>query len=675
MTESVRAYLQFYLQRSYRTERIEGGQDISRLVFHADHMTAESIRVCEMLKHEAPVLYENDNFGFHRYQAKVPIYTLADGTTSPITNPGNITPNYRRVMDRGLESILKEVQGKKNATSSQEQRIFYGAIEAQISAFLEVVAKYRAYAAEKGNQRLATALERVPALPPQSFYEACLFMHMTAYLLRCASHPHLTLGRFDQYMYDYYKSDVDRGITREKMLETLEQYFLATNFDTDVYYGMQKGDNGQSMVLGGFSKDGTSQFNDLSRLCMEASLELSLIDPKINLRCGKQTPAELYELGTKMTKQGLGFPQYCNDDVVVPGLIALGYDEEDAWNYTVAACWEFIAPNCGMDIPNHGVMNFPAAVDRARHGHLRDASDFDTLMEFVREEIRTECRKEQLRRWDYHLKPASLLSVFVDGCLEKGLDLSQGGAKYYNSGIHGVGIADAADSLAAVKYFVYDTKSISKEALLEALDTNFDGKTELCNQLRNSPFKMGNNEDLADNVAGLLMQCFADTANGMSNGRGGIWRAGTGSAMEYLYSSKHCPATANGRCAGEPFSANFSPSLFTKLKGPLSVLQSFTKFDLQKIINGGPLTLELHDTVFHNAEGERKVAQLVKTFIALGGHQLQLNSINRDQLLEAQKHPEQYPNLIVRVWGWSGYFCELDRKYQDHIIRRTEFQI
>ncbi len=162
--------------------------------------------------------------------------------------------------------------------------------------------------------------------------------------------------------------------------------------------------------------------------------------------------------------------------------------------------------------------------------------------------------------------------------------------------------------------------------------------------------------------------------NGCSNSRGGIWRAGTGSTHEYIYSAERCSATADGKNVGKPYGSSFSPAITTKLKGSLSVIQSFTKTDLKQIINGDPLTMELHDTVFRNEEVEQKVADLVRLFIDRGGHQLQLNSVNRERLLEAQKHPELYKNLIVRVWGWSRFFCELEKKFQDHIIARTEFE-
>ena len=186
---------------------------------------------------------------------------------------------------------------------------------------------------------------------------------------------------------------------------------------------------------------------------------------------------------------------------------------------------------------------------------------------------------------------------------------------------------------------------------------------------------MGNDDPFADDIAGDLLRRYAGALNGRPNTAGGVWRAGTGSAQMYIRYAKECPATADGRGAGEPYACSFSPSIAARINGPLSVIRSFTKHDLTDIINGGPLTIELHDNVFRNAEGERKVAALVKLFVLSGGHQLQLNAINRDRLLEAQAYPERHPNLVVRVWGWSGYFCELDLPFQNHIIARTEFTV
>lgn len=317
-------------------------------------------------------------------------------------------------------------------------------------------------------------------------------------------------------------------------------------------------------------------------------------------------------------------------------------------------------------------MNFPLMVNKALMGHLEKCKTFDELLHFVDNEIRLEC-DNFIESYKSHNRPyMPLLSIFIDGCIEKLKDAGHGGAKYSNFGCHGTGIANAADALAAVKFLVFDNKTLDAKTLLTALKNDFVGFEELRNDLR-SCAKMGNNDDYVDDLANHIMQVFSSYLNNKDNGHNGIWRAGTGSAMEYLWSAQKCPATADGRKAFTPYSSSFSPSLDVKTTGLLSVIQSFTKFDMTNIINGGPLTLEIHDSVLRNDVGVEKVAQLVKTFVSLGGHQLQLNAINREILLDAQKNPENYSNLIVRVWGWSGYFNELDAEYQNHIIRRCEY--
>lgn len=187
--------------------------------------------------------------------------------------------------------------------------------------------------------------------------------------------------------------------------------------------------------------------------------------------------------------------------------------------------------------------------------------------------------------------------------------------------------------------------------------------------------KFGNDDDCTDRLAVLLLDWFADAVKGRKNERGGIYRAGTGSAMYYIWQSKDLGATPDGRRKGEEFACNYSPSLFSRLDGPVSMIKSFTKPHLKRVANGGPLTVELDDSMFRNEDSIRKTAMFVKSFIDLGGHQMQINAVNREMLLDAKEHPENYQNLIVRVWGWSGYFVELDECYQDHIIKRMELAV
>jgi len=671
MTQRVKKLLELLQKREFRNCRISKDLNITRQTEQMNKIERDIIRLSVMLENETPLIFEGERIGFNRTLYEIPYYIDENGNRSGL-GFGNFTPDYANVISKGFDQILDEIRQKLEGCSDGQAE-FLKAAEHAVQSVLKFAVQYKEEAKKKNNTELYEALSQIPHKGAQTFYQACVFMKLIIFTLRCNANAHITLGRFDQYMYPYYLKDIQLGVTNDEILESIEEFFISINMDTDLYPGVQQGDNGQSMVLGGCDKEGNDVFNTLSGLCMQASLELNLIDPKINLRVSKKTPFQLFELGTQLTKKGLGFPQYCNDDVVIPGLVKLGYDYEDAVNYTVAACWEFIVPSCGADIPNIITMNFPMVVNDTLHNFILECDTFEQFMEKVSHEVRAECdRLIESSFWQISLSPYA--SLFIDGCLEKAMDLSQNAAKYNNSGCHGAGISNAADALAAVKKLVFKDKTLGKLELLDALNSNFEGLEDLRHSLLSCP-KMGNNDDYVDQIACKLMDVFANYLNGKKNNRGGVFRAGTGSAMEYILSAKKVSATADGRKAYEPYGSSFSPALTTNLNGPLSVIQSFTKYDMRNIINGGPLTIEIHDTTFRNDEGITKVAQLVKAFIELGGHQLQLNSINRERLLDAQKHPDKYPNLIVRVWGWSGYFNELDLPYQEHVIKRTEFSL
>lgn len=658
MNQKIQAMLTHLQAREYRANR----KHVSCESFDGrDDLDAQVEFLRTIAEMEAPLLYENDAFGFHR-------------TTDCKTHcrDGNVTPNYARVITLGFEKIASQIRQSIQATRDEKKQK-YGTVMLEMLAICQAIGdKYRTHAERVGNRRLAHALSKVPRHGAESFYEALVFMKLCIYALRIYGASHLTLGRFDQYMYPFYLHDKSIGVSDEEIFDCIEEFFISINYDTDLYHGVQQGDNGQSMVLGGFDLDGRDRYNALSKMCLQASLELSVIDPKINLRVGKNTPDELYEYATLLTKQGLGFPQYCNDDVVIPGLIKLGYRAEDAQNYTVAACWEYIIPNRGADVPNIETFDFPKVVNEVVVSELMHCDTFEQLIERVRVAIAQECERLREGRRAKTFVPMPLLSMFMDGCIESLTDMWAHGTEYLNFGCHGAGIANAADALAAIRQTVYVEKKTEKRTLLDAMAADYVGYAEVRNLQRAAP-KMGNNDDFVDEIAAFLMDRFSENMNNRDNFHGGVWRAGTGSAMEYLWRGEKCPATADGRRAGEPYSSSFSPSLDVKTTGLLSVLLSFSKYDMTKIINGGPLTIEVHDTVLRNDIGIQKTAALVKNFILLGGHQLQLNTINRDRLLDAQRHPEKYPHLITRVWGWSGYFNELDVKYQNHIIRRCEY--
>jgi len=656
MTEKIKFLLDNLKRGEYKKLRVTGKSD-EYTDFGENENGVNSFKKIASI--EKPLLFPEDSFGFNRYT-----------DFKAVSRSGNVTPNYKRIIENGFDKVISDIKVSISNTDDEKKKNYGKTMVELLEICIDICEKYKIHAKEKGNTKLYNALLKIPHNGAESLYEALVFLKICIYTLRLFGDNHLTLGRFDQYMYSYYANAKKAGTSDDEILELLEEFFISLNYDTDLYNGIQQGDNGQSMVLGGFDIDGKSMYNELSQLCMQASLELSIIDPKINLRVGKNTPDEIYEYATLLTKQGLGFPQYCNDDVVVPGLVKLGYDLEDALDYTVAACWEYIIPNKSADIPNITTMDFPKVVNDIILKNLLECETFDELMECVEKGIILEC--DRLVNEEYKTPIEPLLSVYIDGCVETLTDMYAHGSKYMNFGSHGAGISNATDALAAVKETIYDKKTLEKNTLLKALENDFEGYTEVRNLLRNAP-KMGNNDDYADDIASFLMKVFSENINNRKNAYGGIWRAGTGSAMEYLLKGRKCPATADGRKSGESYASSFSPSLNVKPTGLLSVIQSFTKFDMTNIINGGPLTIEIHDTVFRNDIGIEKTAKLVKSFILAGGHQLQLNAINRERLLDAQKHPENYPGLVVRVWGWSGYFNELDKEYQNHIIKRCEF--
>lgn len=635
-----------------------------------------------MLNNEQPVIFGDERIAFVRTIQNVPrIYTENEieelKKTHWIHERGdvcNICVDYNILLKTGIIPKIEElIEVKKIYDYTDAEKSEYIGLQIKIlEAILTLTEKYKNLAEKEGNMLVAKTLSKVPARRPETFIEALQMFRILHYVMWCAGSYHNVIGRFDQLMMPYLAEDIKNGIhDKESAIDLLEEFFLTFNRDSDLYPGMQQGDNGQSIVLGGLNPDGTDSYNLLSELCLIASLNLRLIDPKINLRVNKNTPIETYILGTKLTERGLGFPQYSNDDVVIKGLIDLGYSEKDAYNYVCAACWEFIIPRVAMDIPNISALSFNKVVDIAVKNNLESCNSYEEFEEKVNIVMATEIQRLVKEVENVYIFPSPFLSLMMENYKGDSIDISKGN-KYNNYGIHGTGIASAADSMCAIKKHIFEDKTINKQELLYALDTNFVENEELCITLRYKTPKMGNNDDYVDQIAVKLLDYFADELKKYKNDRGGIFRPGTGSAMYYIWHTKEMSASADGRKVGEGLGCNFSPSLYSKCNGPVSIIQSFTKPNLERVINGGPLTLELHNSLFRNDESIKKVAMLVKSFMELGGHQLQLNAVNRETMIEAQKKPNEFKHLIVRVWGWSGYFVELDKEYQDHIIERME---
>lgn len=642
-------------------------------------------RLSWVLTKETPIILPEEKIVFTRTVCQIPeIFTDEEWNSlkeehyiHELGRVCNISSNYEYTIEVGLETRKNEIYKaliKHKEIGNESGIIFLQTVLQAIDDVINLTDRYATLALNTGRSDLYKMLNQIPRYGAKTFHEALQFFRILHYTLWASGNYHNTVGRFDQYMFKYLQNDLNTGLLDyDSAFELLEEFFISFNKDSDLYPGMQQGDNGQSMVLGGVDKDGNDAFNLLSEMCLKASLELKLIDPKINLRVHKNTHFNYYILGSELTKEGLGFPQYSNDEIVIPGLLSKGYSLEDARNYVVAACWEFIIPGNGMDIPNIAALSFAKIIDKSIKRHLDNCDDFESFLTKVKFEAKLELDTILSKIGNIYMEPAPFQSLLMNDCIENAKDISLG-AKYNNYGIHGTGISTAADSLAAIKKFVFDDKSVHAKEIVNALENNFEDDPDLWQKLKYQAPKMGNDDDYVDNIAVELLEMFSELTINLKNDRGGCFRPGSGSAMYYLWHVRDIGASADGRKKGEPLSANFSPSLNVKVNGPLSVISSFSKPDLKKIMNGGPLTLELHDTLFRNRDSIRKVAFLVKSYIDMGGHQLQLNAVNRERLIEAKKYPELHKNLIVRVWGWSGYFVELDEEYQDHVIQRIELQ-
>ena len=585
----------------------------------------------------------------------------------------NIACDYGTVLSEGLEGRRARLR-KAIDQSDEAAMLFVTCTERTLNAVEHFVDRYASLYEEHGEITRAHALRKAIRYGAQTMEEAMQCFRLLHFSFWAADNYHNTVGRFDQYMYPFYQRDMEKGLLdEESALSLIEDFFLSFNVDSDLYYSLQWGDNGQSLMLGGCKRDGSNAVNELTVLALKASLAIRQIDPKLNLRVDQSTPLSLYELGTELTRMGMGFPQYANDDVVIPGLLRLGYNIEDARDYTVAACWEYIVPNVSMDIVNIDAMSLADVVNCTITECLPYVQSFEDLMQEVGCRLNNRALQMLKKHSCLYMEPSPMASILMQGFLEAKRDISEGG-KYNNYGVHGTGFSCAVDQLAAVRKFIFEEGSVTKEELLHALASHFEGYEQLRYRLRTEAPKIGRDEE-ARLLGDRLLKMFAESLEGLHNERGGCYRAGTGSAMYYLWHSRDLPATADGRDAGQPLPANFSPALFITKTGPLSVMRGFALPSLPLAINGGPMTLELHDTVFKAEDSVEKVARLVRNYILQGGHQLQLNAVNSEKMRKAQEHPEEYGDLIVRVWGWSGHFVELDKEYQDQIIARTEFGI
>ncbi len=694
LTERLEKMRDFTQQRGYKIYRKSISPSIRQICkkqhWNMPRRTAMLLKfMCET---EDPIVFMDEKISFIRTNINIPEYYNSKDIKKEYHKKkyqffepfNNACLDWSLLLKRGLQGQLDEVHKLCNQSSVKSEKGYLDSVAIALEAVISLAKRYEIAATAVNNDYVAQNLKVVPRYGANTFAEALQSVRFVHSMLYMCNHAHMGLGRFDQYMYQYYKHDIEQGtITKHEAKELIEEFFISLNKDTDLYFGVQQGDNGQSLMLGGCKpEDGSSAINELTYMVLEVSRELKLIDPKINLRIDSNTPEDLLELGCELTKCGLGFPQYSNDEVVIPALVEQGYSLEDARDYVVAACWEFIIPGKSCEKVNLGAVNLPYAVDWAFEKSMMSLGGFsvDKFRKLISKNINKQL-KDLISKRKIRLLPSPLATAFFPNALSHKKDISVD-SKYNNLGIHGAGSANAADAIVAIK-LVFEQDGIDGlKELLKAKKANFEGYDTLYSRLHDKMPKVGNAADVVDLELKFLFDCYAKEAENLSTPQQKI-RAGSGSAMYYILLTDEdykalepkIQATADGRKKGEPLSTSLAPSHGVKVDGVLSVLKSYSVIDYSKIMNGGPITIELSPSIFNSDEGVKKLATLIKYFVKLGDQQLQLNVLDVSVLEDAIAHPEKHRNLIVRVWGWSGYFTELAPAYQQHVLNRHKYNL
>jgi trans-4-hydroxy-L-proline dehydratase len=545
--------------------------------------------------------------------------------------------------------------------------------------------------------QIAGVCRRVPAHPAQTFHEALQAFYFTHLILNLETNAYaIGPGRFDQYIYPYYRADLDAGhLTRSKAFELLVCLWIKLNELTVVKEGgTAKASNTyndfQNLNLGGETEVGRDAVNDLSYLCLEVTSCLRLPQPQVSVLISEKTPERFLIEACRVVSQGFGMPALFNEDEKTQSLLHKGKTLEDARRGGINGCVEPVVPGKDM-MASSGYFNLVKCLEMAlndgmnpltgtqlglRTGEAYQLTSFEVFMEAFRHQVEHGLRLKMIydvvARGVYaSFCPVPFTSLLVDDCLKKGLDFHDGGAHYNQPAVCGVGTGTVTDSLAAIKKLVYEEKTIALEELAEILKENFHGNEKLRQILTSRTPKWGNGDDYADDLAYQVVEMFASALKKHHNPQGTSYAANLIPTTTHIWFGDLSGATPDGRRAGTPLSEGISPVQGMDRCGPTAAVQSMARLDHARCL-GTLLNMRFHPTALSGEEGIKKFAGLVRTYFKLGGHHMQFNVLSSEQMRAAQQDPEAYQDLIVRVAGYSDYFVRLSKDLQDEIISRTE---
>jgi len=548
-------------------------------------------------------------------------------------------------------------------------------------------------------KKIVETCTRVPAQAPRDFWEALQyywFVHLGV-IIELNPWDSFNPGRLDQHLFPFYKKGLDDGtLTKEKAKELLELFWIKFNNQPappKVGVTAEESNTYNDFALintGGVKTDGWDAVNELSYLILDVVEEMRLPQPSSMVQISKKTPDDFLKKALRIIKTGFGQPSVFNTDVIIQELLRQGKTIEDARNGGASGCVETGAfgKECYiltgyfntvkvLEITlNNGLDPRTGQKIGLELGDPADFSSFDDLFDAFRRQLRhfVDVKikgNDIIERLYAKYLPAPFLSILIDDCIAKGQDYNDSGARYNTSYIQGVGLGTATDSLTAIKYQVFDQRQIKLKELLKALQTNFDGCEKLRQRLLNKTPKYGNDDEYADQIMKNIFEAYYSAIDGRPNTKGGSYRINLLPTTVHVYFGKVVGATPDGRKVGEPLSEGVSPVQGADRKGPTAVIKSVSKIDHART-GGTLLNQKFAPELLADEEGLAKLAHLIRTYFKFDGHHIQFNVISADTLRDAQRHPEKYMDLMIRVAGYSDYFVNLSEDLQNEIIKRTE---
>lgn len=608
---------------------------------------------------------------------------------------GHIIPNFPVLMERGWAALLEDA---KQQLASQPDNLFYQAAVIVLEGAIAYIRRYEsacrtlaqdpAISPERAQelQEMADILGNLAARAPQDFREGLQQLWLAELVCEHESNASsISLGRVDQYLWPLYQASKAAGTSDEAIREWLQDFYLKCNTivfarsteSAKFFAGFPSGFN---IVVGGVDAMGQDATNELSSLLLDVQNDTRLPQPNLSLRMHAQTPASLLHEAAQVIRLGDGMPQVFNDEVNILAFVNRGISLEDARDYGVVGCVELSIPGAMYGLHDISMFNMVRCLEIALRENPQGFATFDELIDATEKVIDryVELMVRGCNTCDEAhaaTSPTPLLSCLINDCMENGQDLTAGGARYNPSGVQGVGTANLADSLEVIRQAVFEEQLLTLPQLVAMLDRDWAGEGDEVWRQRfiNRYPKYGNDVDQVDELGARLLSHYGHEVAGYTNPRGGHFQPGSYTVSAHIPLGEACGATPDGRHAHEQLAdGGLSPMVGRDTNGPTASLRSVSKLDNALDSNGSLLNVKFSPATLAGEEGLAKMAAYLKAFSRYKIQHIQFNVVDRATLLDAQKHPENHKDLVVRVAGYSAMFVELARGIQDDIINRSE---